>query len=50
MYDVAVPRLMVANCIGLAASPASDRFHEKFDFSEIGQALLPDRGRRSGIS
>ena len=26
-------------------NPISDRFHEKFGFSEIGQARLPDRGK-----
>lgn len=27
------------------SNPASDRFHEKLGFSEIGQAVLPDRGK-----
>jgi uncharacterized protein len=26
-------------------NPISDRFHERFGFSEIGRALLPDRGK-----
>jgi predicted GNAT superfamily acetyltransferase len=29
-------------------NPISDRFHERFGFSEIGRALLPDRGKTVG--